>query len=135
MKKRLAYLMACSLLASPLQATLTEAGIKADLKADLEVTLNLDYPVSNYEKMELKATLLSEDNKVVAIMPINGNTAKVNHTKEHIVFEDIPQGIMAGKNAGMRVCAVEDDYSMHQMEEKKALADYYIKDYYEIMLR
>lgn len=88
MKKRLAYLMACSLLASPLQATLTKAGIKADL----EVTLNLDYPVSNYEKMELKATLLSEDNKVVAIMPINGNTAKVNHIKEHIVFEDIPLG-------------------------------------------
>ena len=52
-----------------------------------------------------------------------------------LVFEDITPGIMAGKNAGMRVCAVEDDYSMHQMEEKKALADYYIKDYYEIMLR
>ncbi len=52
-----------------------------------------------------------------------------------LVFEDITPGIMAGKNAGMRVCAVEDAYSMHQIEEKKALADYYIKDYYEIKLR
>lgn len=55
--------------------------------------------------------------------------------QECLVFEDITAGIMAGKNAGMRVCAVEDAYSMHQTVEKKALADYYIKDYYEIELR
>lgn len=55
--------------------------------------------------------------------------------EECLVFEDITAGIMAGKNAGMRVCAVEDDYSMHQTAEKKELADYYIKDYYEIELR
>lgn len=53
---------------------------------------------------------------------------------ECLVFEDITPGIMAGKNAGMRVCAVEDLYSMHQTDEKKALADYYIKDYHEIEL-
>lgn len=47
-----------------------------------------------------------------------------------LVFEDIVQGIMAGKNAGMRVCAVEDTYSAHQREEKRQLADYYIEDYY-----
>ena len=51
-----------------------------------------------------------------------------------LVFEDITAGIMAGKNAGMRVCAVEDHYSLHQTEEKKALADFYIKDYHEIKL-
>lgn len=55
--------------------------------------------------------------------------------QECLVFEDITAGIMAGKNAGMRVCAVEDAYSMHQTEEKKRLADYYIKDYYDIELR
>lgn len=47
-----------------------------------------------------------------------------------LVFEDIVAGIQAGKSAGMKVCAVEDEYSMYQMEQKKALADYYIKDYY-----
>lgn len=52
-----------------------------------------------------------------------------------LVFEDITPGIMAGKNAGMRVCAVEDDYSMHQMQEKKALADFYIRDYFDIELK
>ena len=50
-----------------------------------------------------------------------------------LVFEDIEMGIMAGKNAGMEVCAVEDEFSMNQMEKKKKLADYYIKDYYEIL--
>ena len=54
--------------------------------------------------------------------------------KDCLVFEDIVPGIMAGKNAGMRVCAVEDEYSMHQTLDKKELADYYIKDFYEIDL-
>ena len=50
-----------------------------------------------------------------------------------LVFEDILPGIQAGKNAGMRVCAVEDDYSMYVKEEKKALADYYIESYAELL--
>lgn len=50
---------------------------------------------------------------------------------EHcLVFEDIVPGILAGKNAGMRVCAVEDAYSVPDREKKKELADYYICDYY-----
>lgn len=48
-----------------------------------------------------------------------------------LVFEDIVPGIMAGLNAGMQVCAVEDAYSLDQKEEKKALAHYYIEDYYD----
>lgn len=39
---------------------------------------------------------------------------------EHcLVFEDVPMGILAGKNAGMKVCAVEDAFSKPQ-EAKKA---------------
>lgn len=49
-----------------------------------------------------------------------------------LVFEDIIPGIMAGKAAGMTVCAVEDAYSLDQTDAKKELADYYIKDFYEI---
>lgn len=52
--------------------------------------------------------------------------------KDCLVFEDVSMGIMAGKNAGMKVCAVEDEFSAHQLERKKELADYYIRDYYEI---
>lgn len=52
--------------------------------------------------------------------------------KDCLVFEDIPAGIRAGKSAGMKVCAVEDAASVHQREEKKKLADYYIEDYYGI---
>ena len=50
-----------------------------------------------------------------------------------LVFEDIVPGIMAGKNAGMRVCAVEDVYSEYQREEKQQTADYYIDNYFEIL--
>ncbi len=45
--------------------------------------------------------------------------------KDCLVFEDIPLGIMAGKNAGMKVCAVYDDFSKSLTEEKKRLADYW----------
>ena len=49
--------------------------------------------------------------------------------KRCLVFEDVPMGILAGKNAGMRVCAVEDEFSNSQLVKKKELADFYIKDY------
>lgn len=52
--------------------------------------------------------------------------------KRCLVFEDVPNGILAGVNAGMKVCAVEDDFSKNQDEKKRALAEYYIKDYEDI---
>ncbi len=50
-----------------------------------------------------------------------------------LVFEDIVPGILAGKAAGMKVCAVWDAYSEYQNAEKRAASDYFIKDYREIM--
>jgi len=49
-----------------------------------------------------------------------------------LVFEDVPAGIVAGKSAGMRVCAVEDEFSSLWAEKKRELADYYIQDYDDI---
>lgn len=49
-----------------------------------------------------------------------------------LVFEDIIVGIQAGKNAGMTVCAVEDDYSLDQLAEKKRFAEYYISSFREL---
>ena len=46
-----------------------------------------------------------------------------------LVFEDIIPGIQAGKSAGMRVCAVDDDYSIADKAEKEALADYYMMNF------
>lgn len=46
-----------------------------------------------------------------------------------LVFEDLTAGIMAGKNAGMKVCAVQDAYSFHSDREKRELADYYIEGF------
>lgn len=50
-----------------------------------------------------------------------------------LVFEDVPAGILAGKRAGMRVGAVEDVFSLSMIEEKKELADFYIRDYRELI--
>nr|WP_294492331.1 HAD family phosphatase [uncultured Mediterraneibacter sp.] len=52
-----------------------------------------------------------------------------------LVFEDVPNGIRAGKNAGMEVCAVDDEFSRPDEQEKMSLADYYIHDYYDIKNR
>lgn len=55
---------------------------------------------------------------------------KLHIEPEHcLVFEDIIPGICAGKSAGMRVCAVEDEYSAADREAKKAMADFYIETF------
>lgn len=54
------------------------------------------------------------------------------HPAKCLVFEDVPNGILAGKNAGMKVCAVDDAFSKSQEDVKRRLADYYIYDYDDI---
>ena len=53
--------------------------------------------------------------------------------KECLVFEDIVMGLTAGKRAGMKLCAVEDAFSVDQREEKRTMADYYIENYLTIL--
>lgn len=53
--------------------------------------------------------------------------------EECLVFEDIPKGIISGREAGMKVCTIYDDYSKNLDDEKKELADYYINDYTELL--
>lgn len=53
--------------------------------------------------------------------------------KNCLVFEDVVAGIMAGKSAGMRVCAIEDDFTKEVRQKKKELSDYYIVDYSELL--
>ncbi|MDD3794824.1 MAG: HAD family phosphatase [Lachnospiraceae bacterium] len=53
--------------------------------------------------------------------------------KECLVFEDVPMGIQAGLNAGMQVCAVEDDYSRNRTQEIRSLANYYIHNFDEVL--
>jgi HAD superfamily hydrolase (TIGR01509 family) len=52
-----------------------------------------------------------------------------------LVFEDVLQGVMAGKNAGMKVCAVYDAYSERDRKEKIKLADYYVDSFVEVLDR
>ena len=53
--------------------------------------------------------------------------------KHCLVFEDVVAGIIAGKSAGMRVCAIEDDFTKEVRQKKKELSDYYIVDYSELL--
>lgn len=50
-----------------------------------------------------------------------------------LVFEDIPAGIRAGSSAGMTVVAVDDAFSAAEEMEKRRLADYFIRDYSELL--
>lgn len=52
--------------------------------------------------------------------------------KRCLVFEDIIPGIMAAKNAGMKVCAIDDAYSRDVLSEKKEKADYFIESFTQI---
>ncbi len=50
---------------------------------------------------------------------------------EHcLIFEDIVEGIQAGKNAGMHTCAIDDAASSHIWQEKVQAAEYAVRDYY-----
>lgn len=58
---------------------------------------------------------------------------KLGVMPEHcLVFEDVVHGILAGKAAHMKVCAIYDEYSSDQDEEKKRLADFYINSFEEL---
>ena len=50
-----------------------------------------------------------------------------------IVFEDIPNGAIAGKRAGMEVIAVADDYALTRREELIRIADHFIADFTQIL--
>lgn len=51
---------------------------------------------------------------------------------ECLVFEDIPEGVMAGQRAGMTTCAIWDEFNNEQTAEIKGLADYYITSFDDI---
>lgn len=55
------------------------------------------------------------------------------NAKDCVVFEDILAGIDGAHNAGMPACAIDDEYSRYQENEKKAAADFYVKDFTEFM--
>lgn len=51
---------------------------------------------------------------------------------ECVVFEDIPAGIIAGNAAGMETVAVHDKFSETLTDEKRKLANLYIRDFGEL---
>ncbi len=50
-----------------------------------------------------------------------------------LVFEDVYMGVLAGKNAGMKVCAVWDEHCLDDVSAIRNRADYYISDYQQVL--
>lgn len=50
-----------------------------------------------------------------------------------LVFEDIPNGVRAGKNAGMMTWGIRDRQDEAVWEEVKELSDRQVEDYYEVI--
>ena len=67
-----------------------------------------------------------------AIYLLAAETLKVP-PKNCLVFEDAISGILAGKRAGMEVCAVYDAFTEQADDKKKELSDYYINSFYELL--
>ncbi len=56
------------------------------------------------------------------------------HPSECVVFEDVPNGILAANSAGMKSVAVFDKFSIDMDDEKRKLADYYIDSFEEAVI-
>lgn len=53
--------------------------------------------------------------------------------KNCLVFEDLPNGVLAGKNAGMTTCGIKDRQNNILWQEVKEISDYQVENYYEAM--
>ena len=104
-------------------------GVKEFIELLKKRNMKLGIATSNSRKLA-KDCLRSN-----GILDVYLHAAKMIDTrpKDALVFEDIPYGILAGKRAGMEVCAVKDPYSQGSVKEKKEIADYYINTYYDIL--
>ncbi len=50
-----------------------------------------------------------------------------------MVFEDVPNGLTAANRAGMQSVAIFDDFSKDMDHEKKALSNYYVESYGQVL--
>ena len=91
MKKRFAYLMACSLVLSQLPTvTLATTYQVTSQTAMIEVTLNLEYPMTQSQDVDLKAILLKED-QVIDEITLSEMTQQKDATY-YMRFSDLPLG-------------------------------------------
>ena len=51
---------------------------------------------------------------------------------ECIVIEDTYAGVMAAKNANIKVCGIYDKHSEREISKIKATADWYVTDFYQL---
>jgi len=127
---------------------LLKEGVRSFIKKLKEKNIKMGIATSNSSKLTYAAL---ERLKIVDEFSVIKTACDVNKGKDSpdiyaevakelgvandkcLVFEDIVVGIKAGIKAGMKVCAVYDDFSKDTDDEKKRLADYYIYSFHEIV--
>lgn len=50
-----------------------------------------------------------------------------------LAFEDLPMGLISARDAGLKTCAVYDEYSEYVDSEKRKIADYYVNSFKELL--
>lgn len=114
-----------------LKALGIKMGIATSNSKELIQAVNEAYHLDHYMDCIVTACSVNKGKPAPDVYLEAARQLEVN-PKDCLVFEDIVKGIEAGKNAGMKVCAIEDSYSISQREKKKQMSDYYIKSYDEI---
>lgn len=97
------------------------------LSAVLEATGLAEYMDSIHSACEIKKGKPAPDIYLLVAKDLGVDP------KECLVFEDIVAGIESGHNAGMRVCAVYDDYAADRNDQIREMADYYIESFTELL--
>ena len=89
MKKKIACLLLVTMMAMQIQVPIFASSSKSIGDANLEVTLQLNYPVTNNQKSKIKLDLLDETGKVVTSTKFNNQSEKGYEA----VFEDLKLGV------------------------------------------
>lgn len=111
-----------------------KAGIGTSNSIELcnEVLEALDikkYFQSVHTSNEVKAGKPSPDIYLLVAKDLGAEPSKC------IVFEDLYQGVCAGKSAGMKTCVVEDEAAKETWDKAVATADYNIHDFEDKLIK
>lgn len=106
-------------------------GIASSNSKELIELVVQKYKISGYFKTIRNSNEVAKGKPSPDVYLLAAKDMEVN-PEDCLVFEDVLQGVIGGKNANMKVCNVFDEYSRKDKEELRSIADYHIRNYHEI---